>query len=798
MRDCPEHDLSERLRRTESLLQALVENTHSAVFVKDRQGRYILVNRRCEELWQLTRDKILGRTDSELLDPVDARTVRQHDEEVMHGGEPQEYEEAVDFPDGRHHFLASKVPLLNHDEEVEGLCGIATEVTQLKRVEEALWEETRLLDTLNRVGGILAGELDLGALLQTITDAATQVSGAALGDLCYFSRSNDESPRFFHSPAHTEEELADPESVAYVLSDLLHRLSKRKLPRSWRVDDLPSFASAAGAGGEGDDLLSVITELGRTGRLPGVRSLMVVSLRTRTGEQVGALLCAHQRPAVFTEKAERLVASIASQAAVAIDNARLYAEAQREIAERSRAEEALKEADRRKDAFLAALGHELRNPLAPLRNCLEVMKLAGVRSTDLGGPDLLERMDRQVAQLTHLVDDLLDVARLSRGRILLRRSTLSLTDLVRDAVGDYGTVLREKGLSVTFQGPDDHPLWVHGDRTRLVQCVGNLLHNAGKFTPSGGRVAVSVSESDDGREALVRVSDSGVGMDPESLSQAFEMFSSSTPGHDASQPGMGLGLALVEGLLDMHGGGIEARSEGVGQGSTFVIRLPLVEAPARSGTLTEKPRGTDPSEADTKSVPTLGPTDSTRLRQVEPRPLPADTPGAGALGFEAPRGAMSHPERPASEDWGILSEQQERDGGGEAEAEDEAPAGGARVLIIEDNVDAALSLQLLLEMKGYEVHTAEEGEAGVALARKVRPHVVLCDIGLPGRLNGHGVARALRDSEEARSAYLIALTGFSMEEDRRQALEAGFDHHLAKPIEMQVLDDLLDRVTGQG
>ncbi len=393
----------------------------------------------------------------------------------------------------------------------------------------------------------------------------------------------------------------------------------------------------------------------------------------------------------------------------------------RDISDRKRAEEELLrraeqlvEADRRKDEFLAMLGHELRNPLAPIRNCLHLLQ-----SPDLSEEQsrrALRTVERQVFHLTHLVDDLLDIARVSRGKILLRRERIDLVEMVRATVEDHRQDLEAAGLAIDLDLPGA-PLGVEGDPTRISQMISNVLNNAGKFTELGGRIAVAVREPAPGTAAVV-VRDTGIGMEPELLARAFEPFSQAERGPDRGQGGLGLGLALVKALAEMHGGEVAAESPGPGGGTEVTLRLPLAGAGIGSKT----------SEESEQTA----------------------TPGTG------PGGARAR-----------------------------------RCLIIEDNVDAAESLSLLLQLTGHEADVAFDGSAGLEKARSFRPEVVLCDIGLPGSLDGYGVARAFRADPELRSAFLIALTGYGQEEDRRRALEAGFDTHLTKPADLDALRRLL-------
>jgi PAS domain S-box-containing protein len=388
----------------------------------------------------------------------------------------------------------------------------------------------------------------------------------------------------------------------------------------------------------------------------------------------------------------------------------------RDITERKRTEEALREsaerlreADRRKDEFLAMLAHELRNPLAPIRNAAEVMRRIAPAEPRL--LQVREMIDRQVTHMAHLVDDLLDVSRISRGKILLRGQRLDLNALVRATVEDHRSLLEGNGLRLELELPDG-PVWMAGDPTRLSQMVGNLLQNSEKFTNPGGWVRVSLGVDRERGQAVLTVEDSGIGMEPEILGRLFEPFSQADGSLDRSRGGLGLGLALVKGLVDLHGGEVRAESGGKERGSTFTLRLPLDGAP-------EAPR----EEA---------------VASGDGRPL--------------------------------------------------------RVLVVEDNRDAADSLRLLLELTGYQVEVAYTGIEALERAPRFHPEVALCDIGLPGGMDGYALARALRGREETAGIHLIAISGYGQEEDQRQARESGFDRHLTKPVDPPVLLKLLEEL----
>lgn len=374
-----------------------------------------------------------------------------------------------------------------------------------------------------------------------------------------------------------------------------------------------------------------------------------------------------------------------------------------DISERRRAENRLREADRRKDEFLAMLAHELRNPLAPIVSAVELMELIGLPEGELQW--CKQVIERQVQHLVRLVDDLLDVSRITRGKIKLRREPVELAAVITRAVETSRPIIAERRQELVIESPAA-PLVLLGDLTRLAQVVSNLLNNAAKYSDEQGRIWLSVA-ADDG-EAVVRVRDTGCGIAPEVLPHVFDLFTQADRTLDRSQGGLGIGLTLVKALAELHGGSASATSAGLGSGSEFSVRLPL--APATTASRPE-------SERDHKAA--------------------------------TPR----------------------------------------RVLVVDDNVDAALSLSRLLQAAGHEVEAVHDGLAALASAPQLRPDVILLDIGLPG-IDGYEVARRLRSQPETRCAVLVALTGYGQDEDRRRSQEAGFDHHLVKPVERGSLQRL--------
>jgi PAS domain S-box-containing protein len=367
-----------------------------------------------------------------------------------------------------------------------------------------------------------------------------------------------------------------------------------------------------------------------------------------------------------------------------------------------------KEADRRKDEFLATLAHELRNPLAPIRNSLHILKMP--KLDEAVAQKTREMMERQVHQLVRLVDDLLDVSRVMRGKVELRRQTVALADVIGRAVETARPLFDSHGHELTIDLPTE-PLFLCADPVRLAQVVGNLLTNAAKYTEAKGRIRLAAQR--DGPQVRLHVRDTGIGIAPEILPRIFELFVQADHASDRAQGGLGVGLTLVKSLVEMHSGSIEAKSEGLGKGSEFIVRLPVVD--------------------------------------------------------EAPHVAPDNDEQTPS-----LAQK----------------ASGHRILVVDDNQDAADSLAMLLRMQGHHVRVANNGFDALEAVNVERPDIVFLDIGMP-KMDGYEVARRLRLQPGANHLVLAALTGWGQKEDRRKSEEAGFDYHLVKPLEPKALEQVL-------
>ncbi len=389
--------------------------------------------------------------------------------------------------------------------------------------------------------------------------------------------------------------------------------------------------------------------------------------------------------------------------------ARVNETLQSEIAERKRAEEALREADRMKDEFVAMLAHELHNPLAPLSAALQLFD--PVTSTPEQNAELRAMMLRQVQHLIRLIDDLLDVSRISRGKMNLRREAIDLNDVIDTALDVAGPMIQQAKHRLELDLPDQ-PMMLDGDKVRLAQVISNLLINAAKYTPAHGRIELRLQRFN--AQALIRVRDNGVGIPPEMLTKVFELFAQVDTSHTRSHGGLGIGLTLVKTLVEMHGGTIEARSQGLGLGSEFIVRLPL---------LLENPQASRPVEVTAPFVPQ--------------RNVPA-----------------------------------------------------YRILIVDDNESAGYLLGRLLQKLGQHVHNVSSAAAALEVISSLQPDILISDIAMP-EMSGYELAAAVRERTHGPQPILIALTGYGRDIDRQEALQAGFNYHLTKPVDLEALEALL-------
>lgn len=672
-------DLSDRRRAEEARMQlaAIVESSEDAIVGKTLEGVVTSWNAGAERIFGYSAEEMIGQSISRLVPPNRADDVGHILSAIGRGERVGHFETERIRKDGSRIDVSLTVsPIRDSIGRVVGASKIARDVSDRKKTELERQRIQRELATLHEIGQAIAAERDSGRLLQMITDAATLLSGAEVG--AYIDRAGD-----------AQDETCE-----------LYAVSGGPLPA---FDGFGAEIFSPAFAGQGAVRVADVRHDPRwEHRVPlgggPVASYMTVPVVGRSGQLYGGLFLGHAQAGVFTEAAERVVVALAAHAAVALDNVRLY-EAEHEA--RSEAEQA----NRAKDDFLAMLGHELRNPLASVQNGIVAATLDPIRR-----PRALEIARRGADQLSRLVDDLLDVARITRGHITLREEPVALAGVVELAVDLARPLFEERGVALTVSMPaPDLEVW--GDAARLEQVVGNLLTNAAKYTEPGGRVVVTLAA--EGGGAVLGVRDSGIGIAPPLLARVFDLFMQADQALDRAEGGLGIGLTLVKQIVELHGGRVEAYSEGLGRGAEFVVRLPARER-IRTG-------------LDEGAAPSL--------------------------------------ERRAA----------------------------ASVLIVEDNLDAAESMMMLLELLGHRVRMVSDGLSALQAARANPPQVMLVDIGLPG-MDGYQLAERVRQEESLRHVTLVAMTGYGRDEDRQRALAAGFDHHLVKPVDVQKVQSLVARL----
>jgi PAS domain S-box-containing protein len=688
-------DITDRKQSEEQLsrLAAIVEFSDDAIITKTLDG--IITT------WNPGAQRIFGYSAAETIgNPVTMLIPDNHLNEepgilarLRAGERIDHYETIRRRKDGTLINVSLTVsPLKNAAGQVIGASKIARDITAQKRAEEIIRDQADVLELLNATGKSITSKLDLQNVLQTVTDTARQLSGAKFG-------------AFFYNVIDEQGEAL----ALYTLSGAdREAFEKIGFPRNTPIFG-PTFIDASVV--RSDD----ITRDARYAALspadsisdgdPMVRSYLAVPVISGSKAIMGSLLFGHPDVGVFTERSQQLVIGVAAQAAVAMDNARLYEAAQREIASREIAEAALRETDQRKDEFLATLAHELRNPLAPIRQATLISMSAA--ATDEQKRWSHEVITRQVRHMSLLLDDLLDISRITRGTLELRTEMTELAAVVDAAVETSRPTIESKHHALSIALPRE-PVRFAADPLRLAQVLSNLLTNAAKYTDPHGSIRLRATAEAGAVE--VSVLDNGIGLSADALPAVFTMFSQVKSTQDRSEGGLGIGLALSKGVVELHGGTLEARSAGPGKGSEFIVRIP------RRVVRTEPPASAAPVAAE--------------------------------------------------------------------------PAFKRRVLIADDNRDAAESLAMLLEMDGHSVTVVHDGIEALASIEASRPEVALVDIGMP-EVDGYEVARRVRGDTRNQQILLIAVTGWGQETDKTRALAAGFDLHFTKPVEPTQLIELL-------
>lgn len=691
----------------QSHLAAIVESSDDAIVSKGLDGIIRTWNSAAERIFGYRAEEVIGKSILILI-PQD----RQHEEpqiiaKLSAGERIEHYETIRRRKDGTLIDISLTVsPIRDAQGRVVGASKIARDVTERKRTEAALREETRRLEILQSTGKALASQLELQSLLQSVTDAATELSGAEFGTF-YYNTKNGQGESFqlytvTGAPPQAFQKFGDPRA-APILE--------------------PTFR------GEAPIRLDDITQDGRYGQWsaqhglsdgqPLVRSFLAVPVVSRSGGVIGALFFGHSEAGVFSERTEKLIIGVAAQAAVGIDNARLYEDVRKASEERQYlldAERAARtEAERAslmKDEFLATLSHELRTPLTAILGWAQILSLGDYTPADLA--EGLETIARNARAQTRLIDDLLDMNRIVSGKVRLDVQTTDLAPVIDAAVDAVRPSAEAKRIRLRkivdpLAGP------VTGDPMRLQQIVWNLLSNAVKFTPKEGKIDVILERVNSHVE--ITVSDSGEGIAPDFLPHVFERFRQSDSSLTRRHGGLGLGLAIVKQLTELHGGSVSAKSDGAGQGATFIIRLPL--SPVRGDT--------------------------------------ADR------------------EHPAAEYSRKNCSQQ-------------ISLTGVKVLVVDDEADARELVKRVLAGCGAIVEVADSAVEALTRLNRQQHDVIVSDIGMP-ETDGYQFIRELRQRPPTAGGRTpaVALTAFARSEDRTRAMMAGYQVHIAKPIEPREL-----------
>jgi len=731
-------------------LEAIYATLPVGVSLHDRQHRLLRINDKLAELNGPSVEEHLGKTGRELMPNIEA-AVGPYIDQVFETGQPLHDIEvtAETRVAGVRHWLCSYAPVKDEAGQVRAVSCVVQDITDRKLAEERMREsEERFRGTFaNAAVGIAHVGLD-GRWLH-FNERLCEITGYSRDEL---------GARTFQDITHPEDLDDDLDNVNALLEGRADRymMEKRYLRRDGSAIWVNLTVSLMRSSGAPAYFISVIEDISPRrlaeerlreseerfravieqaseaifiadveGVFQEVNSAACALLGYERAELVGRSIqdIIPAEDAVRVPAAQGWLAEEPGQAQVAEwtlvrrDGTQVPTEISskvlpdgrwtafvRDISLRKKAVQALREASRQKDEFIAMLGHELRNPLATIRNAAELLALCQAGDATL--QRIHASLDRQTTHMAKLIDGLLDVSRIVQGKISLETEVVNLRAILDDVIVDRVTQIERRGLELRTVF-EDLGLWVHGDRVRLAQVFDNLLANAIKFTHAPG--AITIQAARDGDSAVIKVIDTGAGIDPELLPHVFEPFRQAAQSIARTEGGLGLGLALVKGLVELHGGTVAAHSNGPGTGAELVLRLPAAAA--------------------------AGP-------RTVVRPQHADQ---------------------------------------------------VRLLVVDDNQDTANMMRDVLETVGHEVAVAYDGPGALAAAREFGPDVILCDIGLPGSMSGHDVARAIRADRARRDVFLVALTGYGRPEDRRQAEAAGFDEHLTKPAGLDAIQALLVR-----
>lgn len=672
------------VRAAQELLRLIVDNVPALISYVDRDYRYQLNNRAYETWFGDSYLKLAGKSVSDVLGAAAFEKVRPRMAAAL-AGQHVTYDDQIPYRNaGARWINGNYIPHVAEDGSVKGFAVLVHDVSERHQAEDAQ-------RFLMAVHDDTRGSRDPSeVMLRTVTQVGMRFGVTR----CAYGEVEDGEQHLLITRGYTDgvPTVAGRHPLESFGGALIAQL---KTGHTAAISDVRS------------DALTNDSTARTTYEAMQIRSMICAPI-LKAGRLLAVLVMADGKPREWASHDARLLQQVAERTFFAVESARANAALMDSRDELQRLNAELSEADRRKDEFLAVLAHELRNPLAPILNATHYLRLKGPPEPAL--QNAREIIDRQVRHLVRLVDDLLDVSRISSGKISLRKDRVSLALIVTNAVEASRPLIESESHQLTVTLPPQ-PVYLDADLTRLAQVLQNLLNNAAKYTMPGGKIGLHAEF--DGKSVAIRVVDSGIGIPHDMLPRVFDLFTQVDRSIERSSGGLGIGLTLVQRLVELHGGTIEARSEGSDKGSEFIVRLPAF----------------------------------------------AESIAEAAMVRNADAASTEH----------------------------------LRIVVVDDNVDAADTLAEMLAASGHDVKTAYDGMGALGAVDSHRPHVVLLDIGLP-RMNGYDVARKIRASDSQGSVVLVAVTGWGQDEDRRRSHEAGFNHHLVKPVDPALLASILARV----
>lgn len=664
------------LQESEQRLQFVLDSMPQKIFTAMPAGEVDYLNPQWRSFTGLGLGDLQGEGIVKLIHPQDVEKSVAGWQHSLETGTPFQFEHRFRRSDGVYRWHMTRVlPVRDARGSIVMWIGSSTDINDLKGAEEAAIERSKQVQLLAAMAARLNTAADVDSIKHIVTQEARRLLGAQDSIMVFSGDVSSETGAPIASAYNREKFNADLKMGDKLL---LQQVCDYNRPLRLNVDAPdadPRWQSTSAETGT-----------------PSAHAWLAAPLVAKDGTNIGAIQVAGSVKGAFSADDEAVLVQLAQMASVALENARLM--------------EGLRETSRHKDEFLATLAHELRNPLAPIRNILALMKQADISEEFLQQARFT--MERQILHMVRLIDDLLDVSRLSQGKLELRVKEIDLADVIGQTLEAFQPSLKDSRHQLLVNLPPK-AIYLRADPARLTQVLGNLIDNACKYSDPGGKISLSVQQEDE--QVLIRVKDTGLGIPPDKLTEIFDMFSQVDQSLERPKAGLGIGLTLVKRLVEMHQGSITALSAGLGHGSEFVIRLPV---------LTEA-----------------------RLTPPDPAVL---TPRSLNL--------------------------QER------------------ILVVDDNQDAAFSLARLLEINGADTRIAHDGLEALAVAEDFRPHVLLLDIGMP-KLNGYDVCERIRATTWGKEVLIIAVSGWGQEQDRSRSRHAGFDHHMVKPVNFEALTQVL-------